>query len=212
MKVNFITSDFPNGFTDAFISQLLTHLTSTKNFVFVASDFKSHERTVWYMNLLVQQFAKKGIVFKREAVVDFNISRTEAIELINKADVVWLSGGPTLTQMAHINDYRLVDALQGRDGITIGMSAGSINMAKQVVLAKDINDNVPELSIYNGIGLVDFNIEPHLNEASPEHMRDIHEAAQHSTIYGLYDESFIVDIAGERTFCGPCQVFDGSHD
>ncbi len=48
-----------------------------------------------------------------------------------------------------------------------------------------------KLSIYDGIGLVDINIEPHLDSASKDHMKDIHEASQHAVIYGLYDNAFI---------------------
>ena len=54
--------------------------------------------------------------------------------------MIWLSGGPTLTQIRHIEEYRLIEPLREQDGVTIGMSAGSINMARQVVVAKDLDD------------------------------------------------------------------------
>ena len=50
---------------------------------------------------------------------------------------------------------------------------------------------VPELSIYDSIGIVDINIEPHLDSASEDHMKDIHEASRYTTIYGIYDNTFI---------------------
>lgn len=59
-------------------------------------------------------------------------------------------------------------------------------MAKKVVLAKDVDDNIPEISIYNGIGLVGINVEPHLDSASEEYMNQIYEASQHTAIYGTY--------------------------
>lgn len=71
------------------------------------------------------------------------------------------------------------------------MSAGSINMAKKVVLPKDINDNIPKLSIYDGIGLVDINIYPHLDSIHKDNLQNIYEASKFTTIYGLYDNSFI---------------------
>lgn len=207
MKINFVTSGFPNGFTDEFIHELKKHLTSTENFVFIASDFSRHPITRHYLERFLTHFQHKAITFQNSYIVDFELLPEEAKKRIAEADVVWLSGGPTITQITHINDYGLVEALQNRSGITIGMSAGSINMAKQVVLARDINDNVPELSIYDGIGLVDVHIEPHLNEASEEHIRDIEEAALHAPIYGLYDESFIVDADGDITVFGDYKLF-----
>lgn len=106
-----------------------------------------------------------------------------------------------------MKDYNLISALQNRDGITIGMSAGSINMAKRVVLAKDMEDNIPELSIYNGIGLVDINIEPHLDSSSENHLNEILEATQFSTIYGLNDNSFIKIVDNNISIYGYCSIF-----
>lgn len=124
-------------------------------------------------------------------IIDDRITREKASQYIEKADIAWIAGGDTLKQIAYLKEYNLIPALQSREGITIGMSAGSINIAKRVVLAKNIHDNVPELSIYDRIGLVDINIEPHLDSASEEHMRDIYEVSQYSAIYGIYDNTFI---------------------
>ena len=80
-------------------------------------------------------------------------------------------------------------------------------MAKRVVLAKDMSDDIPELSIYEGIGLTNINIEPHLGDASFEHMEEIRQAARYVPIYGLYDESFILEVNGDKRFFGPYQLF-----
>lgn len=92
--------------------------------------------------------------------------------------MIWLSGGPTLTQIRHIKEYRLIESLREQDGVTIGMRAGSINMARQVVVAKDLDDGIARLSQYEGISLVDFNIEPHFASVTEERMPDIREAAK----------------------------------
>lgn len=208
MKVNFVTSGFPHGLTDDFISEIKKYLVSQKSFVFVASDFNRHARTKHYLEIFLRMFEEQGIVFEQAHIVDYQITAAAAVEIIKAADLVWLAGGPTLTQIAQIKEYGLVDALQKRDGITIGMSAGSINMARRVVLARDISDNVPELSIHEGIGLIDFNIEPHLNEASEEHLADIEEAAKVAPIYGLYDDSFILEIDGNMKIYGDYELFE----
>lgn len=112
-----------------------------------------------------------------------------------------------MLQMEAIRNHGLIEALQQRNGITVGLSAGAINMAKKVVLAKDIEDGIPELSIYDGIGLVDFNIEPHLNSATREHIKDVEIAAK-VAIYGLYDEAFLeVGDDGMKVF-GEYRLFE----
>lgn len=41
MKISFVTSGFPNGFTDEFMKEFRKYLTNNQNFVFIASDFSA---------------------------------------------------------------------------------------------------------------------------------------------------------------------------
>lgn len=191
--------------------KLKQHLTKTTSFVLVASDFSCHPRSLHFLNLTLHELERHGIVFDHSAIVDYEITPEEANTLIQNADLVLLSGGSTLKQIASIREYGLEEALRDRAGVTFGISAGAINMAQRVVLAKNINDDKPELSIYNGIGLVDFSIEPHLNELTAAHIAEIQEAAKHAPIYGLYDESFILVVNGEKEFYGACRLFGAEH-
>jgi dipeptidase E len=202
MKVSILTSGFPNGFTEDFIKCVKEYYHNDGSFVFIASDFAGYSKTEKYMNVFMDMFKNKGIVFNEVHVVDDRISKEKAVEYIEKAAVIWISGGDTLKQIAYIKEFNLIPALQNRDGITIGMSAGSINMAKRVIIAKDIEDNVPELTIYDGIGLVDINVEPHIDSASEEHLKEVYEASKHADIYGIYDNTFIKIVNGTMNIYG----------
>lgn len=191
MKVSLLTSGFPNGFTDDFIRCVKEYYNNNGSFVFIASDFAGHSKTDSYLNKFLSMFRNNGIVFNEVRVIDDRITKEKAVQYIEKADIIWIAGGDTLKQISYLKEYNLIPVLQSREGITIGMSAGAINMAKRVVLAKDIDDNIPELAIYDGIGVVDINIEPHLDPANEEHMKDVYEAAHYTTIYGIYDNTFI---------------------
>lgn len=208
MKVSILTSGFPNGFTEDFIKCVKEYYHNDGSFVLIASDFAGHSKTEKHMNVFLSMFENNGIVFNEVYVVDDRISTEKAVEYIEKASVVWISGGDTLKQMAYIKEFNLIPALQNRDGITIGMSAGSINMAKRVVLAKDIEENVPELSTYDGIGLVDINVEPHLDSATEEHMKEVYEASQHAAIYGIYDNTFIKIINNTMDIYGVYFIYE----
>ena len=207
MKVCFLTSGFSNGFPNDFIHEIKKHLSPVNQLAFVASDFSAHEKTVKYKDLFVKWFSDCGIVFESTTIVDNCLSPKEADQVIRMSNVVWLSGGPTLTQIADIKRYELIPALCERDGITIGMSAGSINMAKRVVLAKDESDGIPELAVYDGIGLVDLNIEPHIQNAAEQHLMDVVRAAKISPIIGLPDDSFIVDVNGVYSIFGKHRLY-----
>lgn len=118
-----------------------------------------------------------------------------------------LRAGSTLAQIYNIKKLELIDALQYREGVTIGMSAGAINMAKKVVLARDLDENLLEMAQYDGIGLVDINIEPHLNKSSSEHIEDVKIASEVSPIYGLNDETFIKVVNGCMEIFGEYRLF-----
>lgn len=210
MKVSILTSGFPNGFTDDFVKCVKEHYFNNGSFLFIASDFLSHSKTDRYSDVILNMFRDKGIVFTESQVIDYRITNEKAVRCIEETDVIWLSGGDTLKQIAYLKEYNLIPFLQRREGLTIGMSAGSINMAKRVVLAKDINDNIPELAIYDGIGLVDINIEPHLNSANEEHIEEIHEASQIAVIYGIYDNSFIKIVNDKMEIFGDCFKYENS--
>ncbi|MCM3034301.1 Type 1 glutamine amidotransferase-like domain-containing protein [Niallia sp. MER 6] len=210
MKVSILTSGFSNGFTDDFVKCLRQYYYNSGSFLFIASDFSGHSKTDRYTEEILNMFRNKGILFNEFQVIDDRITEKKAKQCIENADIIWLSGGDTLKQIAYLKEYKLIPFLQSREGITIGMSAGSINMAKKVVLAKDIDDNIPALSIYDGIGIVDINIEPHLNAANEEHIKDIKEASQYATIYGLYDNSFIMIVDDKIKIFGKCFKYENT--
>jgi len=191
VRVSILSSGFPNGFPEDFINCIKEHYHNNGSMLFIASDFGEHLKTDKYRQVFLNMFRENGITFNEVNTIDYRTSKEKALEYVENAEVIWLSGGNTLKQIEHMKEYNLIPTLQKREGITIGMSAGSINMAKRVVLARDINDNIPELAIYEGIGIVDINVEPHLDSASEEHMKEVYEASQYTTIYGLYDNSFI---------------------
>jgi dipeptidase E len=206
MKVNFLTSGFPNGLTTEFTLELNKYLPVNPSFVFIASDFSQPQRTQYFLDVLIQSFRDKGLVFKTVHTIDFHVTPETARELIYEADVIWIAGGPTLKQINYIKQYELIPNLLNRNGITIGMSAGSINMAKRAILVEDTDDNV-KTEIYEGIGLVDLNIEPHLNYASIDHIKNIEKLTMNETIIGLYDNSFIVLSDDKQEYFGKFKLF-----
>jgi len=208
MRVSVLTSGFPNGFSKEFINCIKEYYHNNGSILFIASDFTAHSKTDKYLREFLKMFRENGVIFNKVNTIDDRITKEKAIEYIEKSEVIWLSGGNTLKQIEHIKEYNLIEALQKREGITIGMSAGSINMAKRVVLARDIKDNIPDLSIYDGIGLVDINVEPHLDSASEDHIKEICEASQYATIYGIYDNSFIKIVENEMEICGVCFKYE----
>ncbi len=105
-------------------------------------------------------------------------------KLTAEADVIWLSGGDTPTQFCYLKKYGLDAVIKKHDGVIIGMSAGSINLAKTSICTLPCEHSRQE--IYNGLGCVDISVEPHFvaSEASDE----LIDLSKKYTIYGLCDD------------------------
>ena len=202
--INYLLSgiDKEKGFSDIQAKYLKQDIKNTNVISFIASTFSDIEKSNKYLNIMLTWFKNIGITFKESYLINDLVTQEQAKEYINKSDVVFIMGGDTLEQIKNINKYNIIPNLQKRNGITIGISAGSINMASNVAIARDIDDNIPEHSFYKGIGLVDINIEPHFDLNNTFHNKDIIDISKTNKIICLPDESFIrienkIDIIGD---------------
>ena len=112
-------------------------------------------------------------------------------ENINESSIIFMLGGDTLEQIKNINSYELKENIINNK-IVIGISAGSINMAKKVVLAADPDDNIEKLSIYEGLGITNINIEPHCDFFNKIHWKDLEIASSINEIVVMNDDAYII--------------------
>ncbi len=189
MSTYILTSMFNDGF-DIQTAEVFRQKISKRNkFAFVASEFeKIHEKTDKYFHFFLNMFENAGIHFGEAYVIDGRMRADEAQKRLAEADVVWLSGGDTPTQFRYFKEYGLDTVIKQYDGIIIGMSAGSINMAKTSICTLSCGHFKQE--IYDGLACVDISVEPHFirNKVSEE----LIDLSKKYTIYGLCDDSFIV--------------------
>lgn len=197
--IKILTSGFSNGFPNEFSNILKKYIKEDMNFVFIASEFKNiYEKTDWYCNHFLNMFSDCGITFKNINVIDYRISKETAKELIKNADIIWLAGGDTPKQFSYLESYGLVQAIKEQSCIVIGMSAGAINMCKKAICTLTCEHE--EQKIYDGIGLVEFSVEPHFNKENiTEELLLISESYP---LYGLCDDSFIICNEDETLYIG----------
>ena len=143
-------------------------------------------------------FEEKGIHFKESYVVDGRMTPTEAQKAVAEADVVWLSGGDTPTQLCYFKKYGLDTVIKEHNGVIIGMSAGSINLAKTVICTVTCEHEKQE--VYEALGCVNFSVEPHFNREAVSD--ELIELSKEYVIYGLCDDSIIVCSEGNVEYMG----------
>ena len=206
--VKILTSDFPNGFTDDFSSLLKTYIKTGMNFVFIASEFENiYEITDWYCNHFLKMFSDCGITFGSVDVIDSRMPKETAQDTVRNADVLWLAGGDTPTQFAYLESYGLIPYIREQKGVIIGMSAGSINMAKTAVCTLTCKHD--KLEIYEALRLVEFSVEPHFDK---DNITDeLLVLSEKYPLYGICDNGAIVCTEDNTLYIGDVFLIDNRH-
>lgn len=203
MRINYLFSglDKVNGFTKKQKEFLKKDIKNNMNIVFIASSFDNYERNDIKHKELVKLFNDININFNSIYLIDNRIDSSKSKELIKKSDIIFLMGGDPKKEMDSIIEYDLVSDIKTKEGIIIGVSAGSMNQITNVIYKDEIDNNI--LIKYKGLGFFDTNIYPHVDINNKEYLQEIFEVSKYGKILCLPNSSFIriennkVDIIGE---------------
>lgn len=151
------------NYVNNFVAKLKKyHNKGFENFVYFAGDPKAYDENDFYANLYFKAFANSELKFENCILVD-DRNCTKIREIITSADIVILGGGKLPSQNAFFNNIHLKLALSGYDGIIVGMSAGSMNLADVVFDFPELDEQTGNPHFLKGLGYTDINIVPHYN-------------------------------------------------
>lgn len=145
-----------------------------------------------------QIFAQEGMPFSHYAVLDGD-NFYEAKKLVGESDLIVLAGGHVPTQNAFFHRIKLPELLKDYDGVVLGISAGSMNMAKTVYAQpEEPGESSPDYQKFiPGLGLTTVNILPHYQKVFNDEVDGLR----------LYEDITYPDSMGNRFFVLP----DGSY-
>ena len=143
--------------------------------------------------------AEAGLPFSSYAVLDA-YNADEAGHLIHNSDLIVLAGGHVPTQNAFFLEIGLPELLQDFPGVIMGISAGSMNLAKTVYVQPEEPGEAMDPNYRRfapGLGLTDINVCPH------------YQKVKHATLDGmrLFEDITYGDSMGRCFFAIP----DGSY-
>ena len=207
MKKIFLTSDMGCSYkkdgvryvqklnnANGIIEQIKNTIENENVFLFFCSNPDTFELNDNYARLTFDSFNMSGFNFQRLIIVDHRYSENLK-EDIKKASVVFLAGGHTLTEMEYFNEIVLKKLLLDYDGVIIGQSAGSMNLAHTVLCAPEYEEEVGAKYVWEGLGLTNINVEPHFNleiEESEQIFRnELLNLSINNNIYAICDGSHI---------------------
>lgn len=146
-----------------FVDRICAALPRNPRVVFVCSNPDDHEGTCEFAAITTAAFAEVGVHFSSYQVLDGS-NAAHAYGMIAHSDFVVLSGGHVPTQNSFFRKIRLRHILHKFQGVVLGISAGSMNMADEVYVqpeedGESIDPNYKRFA--PGLGLTQVNICPH---------------------------------------------------
>ncbi len=192
-----IANKFDN--TNGIVDQIKSLISGNNAILFIASTPDDNEKVDSYAALVFEGLKLSGITFSEYLILD-NRTKENTLEYIKKSDVIFLSGGDTYIQNEFFKEIDLKNLLQNYNGIIIGQSAGSVNMAESVYNSPE-NGVLSKPIYFEGLGLSDINIEPHFvldtaefDEIEIYQRNHLLEESKKRPIYALCDGSHILQI------------------
>ena len=135
-------------------------------------------------------------------------------------DMVILGGGHVPTEKAFFDEIGLREALQGWDGIVMGISAGSMNCADVVYAQPEMPGEAVDPSyqkFIRGLGLTDVNVLPHYQAVKDDYvdglrlMEDItYPDSIGRVFYAIVDGSYVLQTGDRKEIRGEAyRITDG---
>lgn len=209
MKAVLISGSYKGiSISNDIINFINKHIKNKKIISFIASDFEDHEGNKKFTNKLLNSFEEQFVTFEHTHIIDCLKTKEEMYSNLKESNIIFLLGGDTLKQIEYINKFSLKEQIKKENKIILGISAGAINLGTNIVLAKDESDNINELSMYEGIGISNINVEPHCDFKNEKHIEELEEASLYSPILLMNDDCFITIEDDKYNYYGSYIILD----
>ena len=161
MPIHYLCSGFgmEQSFVNKFGELLLSDLTNRNSLVTIPCTENNDELQA-HLSFFTEQLSEAGIVFKNHIIISSNMTHEEQCDYIKNANLIYFMGGYPFAQKEFIIRNKLEDVLRNYQGVTLGISAGAMNMSKHIIMVTD-GPNSNETRIEEGLGLVNFSVFPH---------------------------------------------------
>ena len=180
-----IFSGFPDHhFSEEITKRLREELTVRKSIVFITAcplEFAKNDRD---SNGMHEMFAEQGIPFEKHCVIDKRTEDSEAKTLVENADCIFLMGGGVCAeQLDLIKEKGCYEALLDCHAAIFGVSAGSMNMARNTV---DFHDS---LEPFPGLGFTNITVSCHHDPEDTCRYEQTMKMSETRTVYAMEDMS-----------------------
>lgn len=166
-SINYFCSGFDinNAFWNELANQIKADLKNTNRIIYIPGSTKEKKlekaKSV-YIPAFTEHFKKIGIEFANVECITPDMSEEVAQILVLDSDMVFLLGGNPFLQQELYNSKGLGPILQNYNGVIMGMSAGAMNMSKNIIITPR-SEEYSDFDIRPGLNLSNISIYPHNN-------------------------------------------------
>ena len=180
-----VFSGFPeHHFPEEIAKHLRAELIERKSIVFITACPLDHEQNDDDCDGMYEMFAEQGLPFDRHLVIDKRTEPEKAKELVQNADCIFLMGGGACRdQLDLIREKDCYEALIDCHAAILGVSAGSMNMARNTV------DFSESLEAFDGLGLTNITVTCHHDPEDTWRYEQTLRVSQDRTVYAMEDMS-----------------------
>lgn len=163
-----------------------------------------------YYLKMIESFAPYGITEDQISWINYFIDNKEsALKKIEDADIIYFPGGAPDQMMKRINAFGIKEALENKDKVYIGSSAGAMIQMHEYHMSPD--PDYPHFSYEQGLNLCNgFSIEVHYRRRKKQKsaLRKVFRAYRHP-IYVIPDDGALMVENNHITCLGSAyQMYD----
>lgn len=166
---------------------------SADSLVTVANDPLDFADNDEKLKVTAESFDMAGMKFKRAISLDAR-NKADAEKIISAASLIILSGGKCWRQKRFFDEIELKRLLKSRQGLTIGVSAGAMNLCGTVANFPEEKIDLNDPTWFDGMGFFDGVIIPHFDGETGQYQFPSDEI----DIIGDY----VMPMSRERDFIG----------
>jgi dipeptidase E len=150
-----------------------------------------------YSQLALSQLKSVGF-----NIFDFYDFENDGLKNLSEYNVIYVCGGNTFKLMKfarEMNFDKEIESLLKRDGIYIGVSAGSLIVSPSIQIANEIHPDVNEVGLtdFNGFNIIDLIIFPHYSSEFEEEIKSF-EIKNNVKVERLTNSQAILVKEGEK--------------
>ena len=180
-----VFSGFPeHHFSEEITNRLRAELPVRNSIVFIAACPLDYEQNDDDCDGMHEMFAEQGLAFEKHCVIDKRTDPSEAKRLVEDADCIFLMGGGVCEdQLNLIREKNCYEALLDCHAAVFGVSAGSMNMARETV------DFFESMESFPGLGFTNITVSCHHDPDDTWRYEQTLRMSEDRTVYAMEDMS-----------------------